>query len=404
MTNKKKKKGAKPPKTAKPNFGETSKDEEKVTKHEIFQDDSEENEHGELFKEGELFENIDDTDGISGTTINQDDGVDEIIFKNNEPENIPDEEFKDDDPFKQGGFGVDDDMPPPVTEKDFDLEYDEDTSYLFIFGPSSTGKTVLISSILYYIESVRSIEFGDTLINNNDVKKLHEREGNKLWKELSSTLFENKFPKGTARITEHPLPRHINANFIPSNTKLSDFKFCLMDMSGEDLHQIDYDKGNRLPSGINVYVEKMPQDNMCFTYILDPISPKHSKTTQLNVFKAFIDLLDKYKHSNSPILFLISKWDVIAEEYESAEEYLKSQYQPIWGILNQKGRNISFAEFSIGKVDSTKNPKESGSIERIDPHYVSKVFNWFYQEQTGHNILSDISTRDNSKWKNLFNR
>jgi hypothetical protein len=274
--------------------------------------------------------------------------------------------------------------PPDISLREYDLDYHEDRSYLFIFGPSSAGKTVMISSILYYLESSRSILFGDTLknINNNNLK--HEREGNKLWKELSTTLFENQFPKGTAKIKiENPFPRHINSHFIPASDELIDFKFCLMDMAGDDLHNIDPDSKLPLPESIKIYVEQMPKINICFLYILDPTSESYSKSEQLSIFKAFIDLLDQNQHTDTPLLFIVSKWDKVKNSYADIEEYIKEVYQPIWGILNQQARQISFAEFSIGEVNENNT-----LIKKYDPFYSEKVFNWFYKMQTDKSLIS----------------
>lgn len=274
--------------------------------------------------------------------------------------------------------------PPPIYYREYDLEYDPDISYLFIFGPSTTGKTVMISSILYYLENVRSVEYGDSIKNINDPSKAHEREGNKLWKELSSTLFDNQFPKGTAAVKQdNPFPRHINAHFIPNDKSAYDFKFCLMDMSGEDLEKVDYDAEEKIPESIKVYVEKMPKDNMCFMYVLDPKSDAYSKSQQLGIFKAFIDLLDQHNHESTPLLFLVSKWDLVANEYENVEDYVKKEFPPIWGTLNQQVREITYTEFSIGDVDN-----DLRIIRKYNPSYAEKVFKWFYNVQNGKVLAS----------------
>ncbi|PJX22784.1 hypothetical protein CAP47_07090 [Psychroflexus sp. S27] len=286
----------------------------------------------------------------------------------------------------------DDGEAPPdinVNKIEYTLEYNDESSYLFIFGPGSSGKTVLISSILYYLDSTRSVNYGDTLKNLNDPSKKHEREGNKLWKELKTTLFDNKFPRGTAQVqVSNPFPRHINAHFEPANKELNNFQFCLMDMAGEDLHSVDYESEESLPDSIRVYIEQMPKSNICFVYVLDPNSDIYEKSEQLSIFSAFIDLLDKNDHTETPLLFLVTKWDTIEDNYNDVEEYIKSEYPPIWGKLNQQARDISYSKFSIGKVN-----EDNDEIKKYSPEHAEKVFNWFYKKQTGSAIVGENKKR-----------
>lgn len=283
-----------------------------------------------------------------------------------------------------GDYTPDPGPPPlPITlEVDNVIEYHTDRSYFFIFGPGASGKTVLISSILYYLRNNR---LGDTIknINNSDLK--HEKEGNKLWKELSETSFTKKFPKGTITVqNQSPIPRHINVHFIPSNNTPG-FKFCLMDMAGEDLEKIDYDSNQNLPNSIIKYIKELPKDNMCFIYVLNPDDQYFSNEKKLTLFQAFIDTLDANEHTNTPLLLLVTKWDTIENEYVNAKDFVKKEFSPIWGTLNQNERNIQIGEFSIGEVTEVNgdNLADSTIIEKFNSTYPERVFNWMYKTQIG---------------------
>lgn len=282
------------------------------------------------------------------------------------------------------GDYIPDPEPPPLPkppEVDNVIEYHPDRSYFFIFGQGASGKTVLISSILYYLRTIRPNSFGDTIknINNPDLK--HEREGNKLWKELSQTIFTKKFPKGTTTIqNQNPIPRHINANFIP-NSKSSEFKFCLMDMAGEDLERIDYESNQNLPTSIIKYIKELPKKNICFIYVLNPDDQYFSNEKKLGLFEAFIDTLDANEHTDTPILLLVTKWDTIKNEYLDAKDFVKKEFNPIWGTLNNSERNIKIGEFSIGEVIGD-NPTAT-DFETFDPTFPERVFNWMYETQKG---------------------
>lgn len=281
--------------------------------------------------------------------------------------------------------------PPPLPEtKETNnvIEYHPDRSYFFIFGQGASGKTVLISSILYYLYTIRSGEYRDTLknLNNSDLK--HEQEGNKLWKELNQTIFTKKFPRGTTTVqNQNPIPRHISAHFTPSSNS-PEFKFCLMDMAGEDLEKIDYESNQSLPSSISTYIEELPKANMCFIYVLNPDDQYFSNEKKLGLFQAFINTLDANEHTNTPLLLLVTKWDTIKDKYVNAEDFVKKEFSPIWGTLNQNERKITIGKFSIGEVIGD-NPTAT-NFENFDPKYPQSVFEWMYKTQVGESLNNNF--------------
>jgi GTPase SAR1 family protein len=285
-----------------------------------------------------------------------------------------------------GGYIPDPGPPPlPITPVvDNVIEYHPDRSYFFIFGQGASGKTVLISSILYFLNTIRSIEYRDTLKNLNNPDLKHEQEGNKLWKELSQTIFTKKFPRGTTTVqNQNPIPRHINAHFKPSSNS-PEFKFCLMDMAGEDLEKVDYDSTQSLPSSIVTYIKELPKENMCFIYVLNPDDQYFSNEKKLGLFQAFINTLDANEHTNTPLLLLVTKWDTIKDKYANAEDFVKKEFSPIWGTLNQNERKITIGKFSIGEVIGD-NPTAT-NFENFDSTYPERVFKWMYKTQIGINL------------------
>jgi GTPase SAR1 family protein len=288
--------------------------------------------------------------------------------------------------------------PPPIPPKnaereikeEYKYEYNPDRSYLFIFGPPSAGKTVLIGSIIKYLKTYRSQQYGDTLKNKNNPEIKHEYEGNRLWRELTEANIQNKFPKGTDNLDSArtflnlPVPRHINLHFHPASSH-PDFEFCFMDLSGEDCSKVDYESGGKLHWSIRTYLEDVPKNNMCFIYVIDPKCEDRTNEEQTTLFEAFIDTLDANEHTSTPLLILVSKWDLYKTSYPDVEVFLKSEFEDIWGVANQTMRKISVAEFSIGNVEKERNEK----IISFDSSYPERVFNWFYKTQTGHNLLTE---------------
>lgn len=346
-------------------------------------------------------ENIDETiqsasSDLEATIISGENEIDKGEYDDptifDEEINFPEIDLDDDtDPFlDEASLEIEEPEDPNINtpssqisdDFSYDFHYHQDRSYFFIFGPSTSGKTVIISSIIRYLKSYRNRKHGDTLKNINNDELEHEKEGNRLWKELTETNINNEFPKGTSVVgaSRTPIPRHLNLHFIPSNG-LPDFKFCFMDMAGEDLSKIDYDSYKTLPKGIKTYIEDVENKNLCFIYVLNPDTDLQSKANKVSLFEAFIDLLDKNGHTNTPLLLLVSKWDKIKNNYTCVDEYLENEFDSIWGRTHEKVRDITIAEFSIGEVDSSNK-----NLIKYDPSYAERVFNWMYKNQMGHNL------------------
>lgn len=274
-----------------------------------------------------------------------------------------------------------------ISDLDIDYEYFPDRSYFFIYGPSGAGKTVIIGSIYEYLSTYRSADFGDTLTNLNRGEIPYEKTGNQLLNQFIERSEEQEFPNRTATALSEKgnIPKHLNFKFEPADEEKPVFPFCFMDMAGEDLENIDFDSNRPLPKSIRTYVEDVPKENLCFIYVLDPMEDRKNKTQQTQLFNAFINLIDKNNHRETPVLLLVSKWDAV-KDYEDVELYLKEKHRKIWGVIQQAKRNFTFAEFSIGDVDENKK------IKKFDPSYPERVFKWMYQNQMGISLSEPVKT------------
>ena len=309
------------------------------------------------------------------------------------------EEIQDDEPFPEEIDGtILSGKKNSENTIDYHYEYDSERSYVFIFGPSAVGKTVIIGSILKYLKVYRSKTYGDTLKNINNKDIIHEREGNLLWRDLTKANTENKFPFGTVNIESskenqnNPAPRHLNLHFLPAN-QIPDFKFCFLDMAGEDLSKLDYESEKPLPETIETYLEDVPKQNMCFIFVVDPQCSAATKSEQIVLFDAFIERLDSNDHTETPLLILVSKWDTVKDQFDNVEQYLEDEFEDILATANQANRNISFAEFSIGKVDVLENRPLS-----YDHSYPERVFNWLYKNQIGKSLIAEENKIINGNW------
>lgn len=277
--------------------------------------------------------------------------------------------------------------PPPVPEEeDVTIEIDPEMTYIFMFGNSKSGKSAIISNLLYYLHMGR---VGDGIENLNDNRISHERRGNILKDALLINIPEGKFPKGTTTLLSERrlIPKLMKSNFTPSDHRKPEFKFCLIDVSGEELelvYQRAEDNYTRLPQGIEVFLQAPPQ-NLIFISVFPSFSENLSFERLGGIHQYFIDLLDHRGLKSIPFLLLLSKWDLEEDNFETAQEFLKAKAPIIWSRINEPGRNCNVSTFSVGDVS------EDNESFQFDPSDAKKLFRWLYQTQTGIDLDSQPS-------------
>lgn len=294
------------------------------------------------------------------------------------PPTVPD----DSGPNSQGGQPSDrEDKRSTGNSTNNSFVYYDDRSYFFVFGPRTAGKTVIISSLISYLNDFRNVENGSSTICLNNSSVQHEKIGLELYNEVMEMQYNNEFPKGTLNIASRKeysygdVPGHVDLRYIESGDQ-DNFDFCLMDMAGEDLQKIKVELDEPLPESIRTYIEDVPKKNMCFLYVLNPDETidQESKAKKAALFNSFIQLLDSRDHTSTPVLILVSKWDTIENQFNDASEYIKMEFPSIWGKSNEGARDITITSFSYGKVEDAKPVK-------FNPKDAKKVFEWMYKTQ-----------------------
>jgi hypothetical protein len=281
-------------------------------------------------------------------------------------------------------------------EEDVEIPYDPESSYFFMFGVTDSGKTVILSGLLYNVLAHR---MGDRLTNLNDHTVGHQLRGTVLMDNLLQEVPEGSWPNSTSTLDGDGklVPRQLNLEFGPKDPAQPNFKFSVMDVSGEDLMNVrvksDSDH-SRLNPGIEAFL-KLPENNLAFICIYPAESGL--KNTALSAYlRSFIQELDKIGHHASPIIIVISKWDLVEDEYDSPADFLKAQAPIIWGIVNESERDVSLMTFSIGSVD-----KESGTYV-YSPKNSDQLFKWMYHTQMGVELDEDLSASKGGIWNKLF--
>lgn len=271
-----------------------------------------------------------------------------------------------------------DDPSESIEEEITEIEIDPEMTYVFLFGIGESGKSAILSSLMYYLHAKRP---GDGIQNLNQNHIAPERRGNILLDEMLRKIPKGEFPARTATLASERriIPRQIKANFIPGNNQKPNFKFCLLDVSGEDLERVyqrNDDQYTKLPEGIDAFLSLDPR-NLLFISVYPSQSNNFDHQQLSAAQRSFMDLLDQRGLSDVPMLTLVSKWDLEEQHFSSSEEFIQQQAPIVWNQINQPGRNTSISTFSVGEVDK----RRQSFI--YDPSDADKLFKWMYETQMG---------------------
>ena len=236
-----------------------------------------------------------------------------------------------------------------VIEGGFDLVYNPESLYTIIVGPSSSGKTVMLAGLTYF---VRNSGKGDLVpFIHEDFGDDLQLDGQALLDNLYNNVNEGRFPAATATMTfGDALSSEMHLRFNPYAADQSPFLLTLIDTAGE--HFQDFRKSVRLKERLGFYLKE--EINQRVIFILDPTDDKQIQLTReiVNKFKA---LMSTSEHlSRKPILYVVSKWDLVKEQYDNnIEVFLKQRHREIYNevMASRSSEAVKFIEvvgFSIG--------------------------------------------------------
>lgn len=263
----------------------------------------------------------------------------------------------------------------PVKSNVIDHVVDPDTTYFFVFGLSSAGKSVMLSGLIYYLKAIRSGQ----LKSISDLNVINQKRGDFVMSQMRTRVRDGQWVEKSKMIeqAEFVFPSEINLEYIPlrSENKYT-MPFCLLEMAGEDLAQIKLsdggNKGGQLDERINAYLLN-PNCDIAFVCVVDPDDPGESQ----EVIEQFIDYTEKIGRHESPVLLAISKWDKVRNDFNNdVDKYFSEVIPSLDKLTLSEEREYTKMGFSIGKVfedDSYKFfPKDS-----------EKLFKWMYEITTG---------------------
>jgi len=254
-----------------------------------------------------------------------------------------------------------------------------DSHFIFPFGRSQSGKTVAMSSLIYFMSSVDSggkLHAWDSPYGSADETHAYIREVNK--------MFASKhFPSRTmfASDAQWDRTRQINVDFVPTDTQRKRIRLTFVDMSGDD-HQ-DFADGNGkqgLPPSIEIFFQA---NRLSLTFVL--VTRHQDAHNDDEMMVSFLNHIIKRDPSfeRARVLLLVSHWDTYSGD-DDISAFVKRRMPMTYAkTLNPHNAMINFTIGAVGSTQDDDGNAEASFIKEFDPSPSRKILHWLYQSFIG---------------------
>lgn len=259
----------------------------------------------------------------------------------------------------------------------------KDTTFVFVYGSSQSGKTCFMVSLLNYLSSDKEGRLESRRSNEDDSAQKILRE---IERDFKSKRQVPK-PSDTKNVYE------LDFIYTPNNPKIP-AKFTFLEMSGERLEEIHLlGKGyQQLPKFIDKYLS-CPSVKLCFIMLVPHDADETEEKPWIEIDYGLQDFINYIKSKDirfdkSNMLCLVSKWDSYDGDCSNVHEFMEKNLPKTYQQLN--ARNNQIGTYSIGEVIKArdKNNKVVDYIRTFNEDHPRKVKNWLYEAITKRQITS----------------
>lgn len=239
---------------------------------------------------------------------------------------------------------------------------EKDTNYVLLFGSPYSGKSVILTSILYFLNA----KAGNLKTN---IKSINSNEAQVLIATFLENISQGILPERTQvdKVTE------IDFTFIPNNKskKVPPINLTFLETAGDNNNQIK--KGGKFHSSIENYFSS----NVPLTILM--VTSYDNAHKEDAFILEFLNKIEEFGNlQNVKILLVISKWDLSGKINVSHEselnKFIQQKLPMTYSALNTYKMDKTF--FTIGNVENQKITKLS--LERA-----KRISNWIYENITG---------------------
>ncbi len=260
---------------------------------------------------------------------------------------------------------------------------DKDSNFIFFFGTAASGKSVILSSMLYYLSSQAGV--------------LRPKTGTPMEKDADVLFFDflENLKKGIlpGRTTRDSVTR-LDMVFEPDNksSKTPPIGLTFLETSGENHYEIR--RGGEFHSSIDEYLNANVPLNLI---IVSGYDKAHEDDVLINTF--FNKLEEKKNNLKSAkVILVISKWDLSGSKRVTSEEILDNFVRENLPMTYRrlKTYNISKSYYTIGNIEKNNSGEEQ--LTSLNLHTAGLLSKWLYKSITNYDIDYPGTFWERIKW------
>lgn len=199
----------------------------------------------------------------------------------------------------------------------------------------------------------------------------------------------------------------IGTRLEPHSSNRNSQEFALVDLAGEDIKRLITDDMDG--AGVAEYndpkfkaiLNGCAGGNTIFC-LITPYAPNDGDAKENELHGRFLSYIESHYPSlfqNSKFIVMVAQWDKVPANIKITPiEYIQNNRKILYNILVARNSNVIYTEYSVGTIIKTEdaNKAEVVYITNINTTYPRKLWNHFYKQITGKDIVS------NSWWDKIL--
>lgn len=295
---------------------------------------------------------FDDNENLKPLSFDNEDELKPLSFENDNQNIANNEEFV---PIAKG--------------TSIDLK-NKDSNFVFFFGTAESGKSVILSSMLYYLRSQAGVL-------RPKIGTPNSKEANVLLSDFFENIRQGVLPNRTTR----DQVTRLDLVFEPNNKskKVHPINLTFLETSGENHNEIR--RGGNYHSSIESYLNA----NIPLTFIIvTSYDSAHKEDTLINEFLDELERKGKNMKSINVVL-VISKWDKSGRmDVESAEELDNFVYDRLPMTAQRIDTyGLSKSYYTIGSITNSSGQEKISLLNLSTAEVLSK---WLYKSIVGYDL------------------
>jgi hypothetical protein len=260
----------------------------------------------------------------------------------------------------------------------------KDSNFVFSFGKASIGKSVILASMLYYMNARAG-----TIRPKLSTPLTQEAEV--LLYDMLDNLRRGILPK---RNVMEQVTR-LDLIFEPNNKskKVKPISLTFLEMSGEDLVKVR--RGGSFHKGIDEYLNAEIPIN--FFLVTDYEHAYDDDSLMISFLQKLEKERRKYKRVNA--ILIITKWDKSGSMGVSSEEYLNDFIKERMPMTNNQVDTYELFKtyYTVGQV--TTDEEGNDRLDNLSLVTAKSLTEWLYESITGVDI-----NYEGTFWERLFGK